>query len=69
MQVVDYHSFPESVDAFGADGIITEIIGGDGVIRTKIEISGSYKGKEGVFQYILESDGVTCNHHLFVPNH
>jgi hypothetical protein len=64
----DYHSFPESVDAFGADGTITTITGGDGVERTEVEIPGSYQGKEGVFQYIIEPDGVTCNHRLFVPN-
>jgi hypothetical protein len=64
----DYHSFPEGVDAFGADGTITTITGGDSIERTEVEIPGSYQGKEGVFQYIIEPDGVTCNHRLFVPN-
>lgn len=67
MQTGDYHSFPKSVDAFGADGKITTIIGGDKIPRTKIEIAGRYRGKKGVFQYIIERDGVTCNHRLFVP--
>lgn len=48
---------------------MTSLIGGDKITRTKIEIPGSYRGKEGVFQYIIEPDGITCNHHLFVPNH
>ncbi|MCX0499401.1 hypothetical protein D3M71_09495 [Erwinia billingiae] len=42
------------------------ISGGDGVERLKLEISGSYRGKEGVFEYIREPDG-TINHRLFVP--
>jgi hypothetical protein len=64
----DYHGFPESVDGFGANGKVTQITGGDKVVRTKVEIPGSYNGKTGVFQYIIEPDGVTCNHRLFVPN-
>ncbi|MDE6761316.1 MAG: RHS repeat-associated core domain-containing protein, partial [Lachnospiraceae bacterium] len=69
MDLGDYHSFPESVDEFGGNGKITSIVGGDNVPRTLIEISGSYMGKEGVFQYIIEPDGITCNHRLFVPDH
>lgn len=63
----DYHSFPRSVEAFGGNGKITKFKGGDGVFRTKVEIQGSYKGKKGVFEYIIEPDGVTCNHRLFKP--
>lgn len=68
MKQGDYHSFPESVEAFGADGKSTQIVGGDGITRTKIEIAGSYKGKNGTFEYIIEPDGKTVNHRLFVPN-
>ena len=67
MKLGDYHSFPESVDAFGADGNTTTIIGGDGVVRLKVEIKGGYKKKEGVFEYIIEPDGKTVNHRLFRP--
>ena len=63
----DYHGFPECVDAFGSKANISTITGGDGVIRTKIEIPGSYMNKDGVFQYIIEPDDITCNHRLFVP--
>ena len=63
----DYHGFPECADAFGADGIVTNITSGDGLIRTKVEIPSSYMNKDGVFQYIIEPDGITCNHRLFVP--
>ena len=68
MDLGDYHSFPDSVNAFGNAGKLTTIVGGDNITRIKIEIAGSYMGKDGVFQYIIEPDGVTCNHHLFVPN-
>jgi hypothetical protein len=67
MKQGDYHSFSKSVDGFGADGRVTKITGGDKVVRTKVEIPGSYMGKEGVFEYIIEPDGVTCNHRLFKP--
>jgi filamentous hemagglutinin len=63
----DFHSFPESVDGHSDQGTISVIIGGDGVERLKLEISGSYRGKEGMFEYIREPDG-TINHRLFVPN-
>ena len=63
----DYHGFPESVDAFGGNGKVTKVTGGDGITRTKVEIQGSYNGEDGVFEYILEPDGVTCNHRLFKP--
>ncbi|TYU41715.1 hypothetical protein FZW78_12395 [Listeria monocytogenes] len=68
MKQGDYHSFPEGVDAFGETGKITQISGGDKVVRTKVEIQGTYRGKEGVFEYIIEPDGVTVNHRLFKPN-
>lgn len=62
----DYHGFPESVDAFGSRGKISNFKGGDNQIRTKVEIPGSYKNQDGVFQYIIENNGA-CNHRLFVP--
>jgi len=65
MQQEDYHSFPGSVEAFGTEGNVCEIKGGDGIFRKKIEIKGSYMGKDGIFEYIVEPDGITCNHRLF----
>ena len=32
----------------------------------KLEIPGSYKGKDGVFEYIIEPDN-TVNHRFFRP--
>lgn len=62
----DFHSFPESVDGHAHQGTISTITGGDGVERLKLEISGSYRGREGIFEYIREPNG-TINHRLFVP--
>jgi len=63
----DFHSFPKSVDGFQSAGKVTKITGGDGVTREMLKIPGSYKGKEGVFEFIKEADG-TINHRFFRPN-
>ena len=63
----DYHSFPQSVDGFAKHGTVSKITGKDGVVRDKLEIPGSYRGKKGVFEYIREPNG-NINHRLFVPN-
>ncbi|ENS6714183.1 hypothetical protein GXJ94_002166, partial [Neisseria gonorrhoeae] len=44
-----------------------QIVGGDNIVRHKLYIPGSYKGKDGNFEYIREADG-KINHRLFVPN-
>lgn len=62
----DYHSFPQSVDGFAGQGTVSKITGKDGVVRDKLEIPGSYRGKPGVFEYIREPNG-NINHRLFVP--
>ena len=67
MEQGDYHSFPREVESFGDLGKTRTITGGDGINRTLVEIEGSYKGVDGVFQFIIEPDGITCNHRLFVP--
>lgn len=63
----DLHSFPESVKSFTNSGKISELIGNDGIVRTKLEIPGTYKGKKGNFEFIKEPDG-TINHRFFQPN-
>ena len=67
MELGDYHSFTKSVEAFGDSGKISSLTGGDEIVRTKVEIAGSYKGKTRVFEYIIEPDGKTVNHRLFKP--
>lgn len=63
----DYHSFPQSVDGFAKYGTVSKITGRDGIVRDKLEIPGSYRGKKGIFEYIREPNG-EINHRLFVPN-
>lgn len=58
MKQSDHHGFPESVSAFA----------GNKISRTKVEILGSYMGKEGVFEYIIEADGKTVNLRYFRAN-
>jgi hypothetical protein len=64
--VGEFHSFPESVTAFEKSGSVRTITGGDGVVRQMLEIPGSYNGRDGLFQFIKEADGM-INHRLFVP--
>ena len=66
MKQGDLHSFPEAVESFGSEGKLSTITGGDGIVRKKLEIPGSYKGKDGVFEYIIEPDN-TVNHRFFRP--
>ncbi|SFL95196.1 Haemagluttinin repeat-containing protein [Desulfomicrobium norvegicum] len=67
MEQGDFHSFPKSVEGFQSSGKVTKIIGDDGEIREILKIQGTYKGKEGVFEFIKEADG-TINHRFFRPN-
>ena len=60
----DNHSFPECVRAFENDGYIEIIKGGDGIYREKLNIPGSYKGHDGVFEFIKEPSG-DINHRFF----
>jgi len=66
MKLGDFHGFPESVRAFQHDGYVTTIRGGDGIIRTQLNIPGSYKGHHGVFQFMKGPDGI-INHRFFQP--
>lgn len=42
-------------------------MGGDKNYKLKLEIQGSYHGKDDVFEYIRNYDGA-INHCLFIPN-
>jgi hypothetical protein len=66
MNIGDYHSFPNSVEAFENDGIKVPLKGGDGILRQKLKIPGWYKGKYGYFEFIREPNG-KINHRLFKP--
>lgn len=45
MKLDDYHSFPESVDAFEAYGNISKIKAGDGIVRMKVEYRAEIEAK------------------------
>jgi hypothetical protein len=66
MQEDNFHGFPESVKSFQQDGYLTTIKGGDGIIRTQLNIPGSYKGYNGEFQFMKEPNGL-INHRFFQP--
>ncbi len=61
MQFDDNHSFPEIVKNFQGSGTISKITGGDGITRDILRIPGSYKGRDGVFEFIKEAVG-SFNH-------
>jgi len=63
----DLHGFPESVRTFQSAGQVTKITGGDGKVRDMLKIPGEYRGKQGFFEFIKESDG-SINHRLFKAN-
>jgi hypothetical protein len=63
----DYHSFPLEVDNFAGIGNARSILDGDNITRTKVELKGSYAGKNGKFEWIIAPTG-EVNHRLFVPN-
>ncbi len=64
MERGDFHGFPESVTAFGGAGTVTEIVGGDGVVRQILQIPGNYRGVDGVFEFIKDAQG-WINHRFF----
>ena len=70
MQMDDFHGFPDIVDNYINSPYAqrSQLLGGDGTVRTAIQIPGSYKGRTGVFTFIIEPDGVTVNHRMFHPN-
>ncbi len=66
MQTGDLHGFPEAVKNFQSSGTVSEITGGDGLVRQMLKIPGEYRGRGGNFEFIKEADG-TINHRLFKP--
>lgn len=60
----DHHAFPYQVDNWAGLGKKVEITGRDGKKRLKIILEGSYDGKDGAFEWIIEGDR-TVNHRLF----
>lgn len=67
MEGRDFHAFPEIVKSYASTGEVATIRGGDGMTRWMLRIPGSYQGREGVFEFIREPNGV-ITHRLFKPN-
>jgi len=62
----DYHSFPLVVDNYSGYGSVTQTLGNNGAMYTHVNIPGGYKGSEGVFHYIIDSENI-LQHRLFEP--
>ena len=61
-----FHRFPDHVKNFEKDGVSYLFRGGDGKMRTKLEIPGEYGGYKGAFEFIKESNN-EISHHVFIP--
>jgi len=62
----DFHGFPQIVDNYASLGSKELITGRDGISRIKVSLSGNYQGKDGHFEWIIESNKMV-NHRLFLP--
>ncbi|MCH9633990.1 MAG: hypothetical protein S4CHLAM7_07240 [Chlamydiae bacterium] len=62
----DNHSFPKIVDNYASLSKRQIILGHDNIERTHLLLKGSYKGKEGYFEWIIEANK-QVNHRLFKP--
>ena len=60
----DFHGFPQIVDNYATFGQKELIKGRDGITRVKISLEGSYKGQDGYFEWIIESNK-SVNHRIF----
>ena len=58
------HSFPSIIDTFVDINSGRPLKGGDGIVRTIIELPGSINDRPGVFEYVIEPNGM-CNHRYF----
>jgi hypothetical protein len=59
--------FPNIVENYGDLAEKENIIGRDGIARIRYRIPGWYGGKDGVFEFMVESDGITVNHRFLFP--
>ncbi|GAB2518025.1 hypothetical protein [Nocardia heshunensis] len=57
-------SFP--IDEIGSNSTVYEITGGDGVVRTLVQMPGEVNGVTGRFEWIIDGDKIT--HQMFVRN-
>ena len=66
MEWPDNHGFPRGVEAFEKDGTryMKKGSGTDNSWYEHLDIPGSYKGKDGVFEFIKNNKG-EINHRFF----
>jgi hypothetical protein len=62
----DYHGFPSLVDEAAKKTPSFAFRGNDGAIRAGVEAPGTFNGKPGTYQWIVEPNGKNVNHRLFV---
>ena len=62
----DFHAFPEIVRNFAREGTVETIRGGDGALYQILRIPGSYKGRNGFFEFIKDAAG-EITHRYFNP--
>ena len=58
------HAFPSIIDTYVDIYLGRPIRGGDGIIRNIIEIPGSINKTPGIYEFIIEPNGM-CNHRYF----
>jgi len=58
------HAFPSVIDTFVDINSGRPLKGGDGIMRILIELPGSVNNTPGIFEYIIEPNGM-CNHRFF----
>ena len=63
----DYHAFPRIVDNYASLSIRQTFRGRDSIERTRLMLEGSYHGKEGYFEWIIEPSK-QINHRFFNPH-
>ncbi|MBN2433832.1 MAG: hypothetical protein JXK07_01045 [Spirochaetes bacterium] len=62
----DFHSFSEQVKAYEKYGKVINLKRGDGIKRKMLKIPGTYKGRNGYFEFMNEPDGL-INHRFYNP--
>ena len=62
-----HHAFPNIIDNYAGKAKTFSLKGADGKTRELYQIKGSLRGKDGIFEWILDKEkGVT--HRRFIPN-
>lgn len=63
-----HHNFPQLVDNFGGDGVVTTIFNKNGTPFTQVHIYGGYGQYNGRFEYIINKDGIITHRFFRILN-